>query len=511
MSKQLVSVLVTDLDNTLFDWFEFWYHSFSAMLDRLAKDSGIAKEALISEIKLIHERHQTSEYAFLIQELPSLQERHPNKDLAETYNDAIHEYRKARIQHLKLYPGVMDTLRTLKEKGTLIIAYTESMGFYTNDRIRRLELDGIIDFVYSPEDHELPPNMTAEQIRKYPAEHYRLKYTQTRHTPKGQRKPNPELLLKILKEVDVKKEMAIYIGDSLFKDVVMAQKAGVTDVYAHYGKSHTKAEYELLRAVTHWPSEDVENEKKLSESDVDPKFRIDGGFSQLLALFNFTRYSGSLMPPPEDKIENLIEIWKTTIDVQKHFNDLGLRVRNFAITVTGAILGAAGFAVKEGLSLTVFGFHVPLSAFLVFVGLLSGIGFWLMDRHWYHRLLLGAVKHGESIEKTLETVLPEISLTRAITLASPTKIGKWEIHSSTKMDFFYGLGAIGLIALMLLFLFTVKPVAEPKRTSLNPVNSPTKEAAPVNSKSDVAIPNQDSKVPKSNFNKNLGPYEKIDK
>jgi hypothetical protein len=235
------------------------------------------------------------------------------------------------------------------------------------------------------------------------------------------------------------------------------------------------------------------------------------GSAKLLALFNFTRYSGSLVPPPEDKIENLIEIWKTTIDVQKHFNDLGLRVRNFAITVTGAILGAAGFAVKEGLSLTVFGFHIPLSAFLVFVGLLSGFGFWLMDRHWYHRLLLGAVKHGESIEKTLETVLPEISLTRAITLASPTKIGKWEIHSRTKMDFFYGLGAIGLIALMLLFLWTVKPAADPKATSANTVNSPSKEASPVTPRSDVAIPNQDSKVPNSKSNKNLGQHEKVDK
>lgn len=188
-----------------------------------------------------------------------------------------------------------------------------------------------------------------------------------------------------------------------------------------------------------------------------------------------------------------------------------IRVRNFAITVTGAILGAAGFAVKEGLSLTVFGFHVPLSAFLVFVGLLSGIGFWLMDRHWYHRLLLGAVRHGETIEKALQGVLPEISLTRAITLASPTKIGKWKIHSRTKMGFFYGLGAIGLIALMLLFLFTVKPVAEPKRTSLNPVNSPTKEPAPVTSRSDVAIPKQDSKVPNSTPNKNIGQNEKVDK
>ncbi len=29
-------LLITDLDNTLWDWFEAWYESFSALLDGLA-------------------------------------------------------------------------------------------------------------------------------------------------------------------------------------------------------------------------------------------------------------------------------------------------------------------------------------------------------------------------------------------------------------------------------------------------------------------------------------------
>lgn len=96
----------------------------------------------------------------------------------------------------------MDTLHALKDKGTLIVAYTESMGFYTNDRIRRLELDGVIDFIYSPEDHDLPPGMSPDQIRKYPAEHYELKRSKTRHTPKGEIKPNRQILLEITRTLE---------------------------------------------------------------------------------------------------------------------------------------------------------------------------------------------------------------------------------------------------------------------------------------------------------------------
>ena len=35
-----------------------------------------------------------------------------------------------------------------------------------------------------------------------------------------------------------------------------------------------------------------------------------------------------------------LEVWKTTVDVQKHFNELELKIRNFAITVVGAFLAA---------------------------------------------------------------------------------------------------------------------------------------------------------------------------
>ena len=66
------TVLITDLDNTLFDWFEMWHNSFMAMLDQIAKISGISTEALKPEIKKVHQRHGTSEYAFLIEELAPL-------------------------------------------------------------------------------------------------------------------------------------------------------------------------------------------------------------------------------------------------------------------------------------------------------------------------------------------------------------------------------------------------------------------------------------------------------
>jgi len=244
MQKRDVSVVITDLDNTLYDWVEVWYRSFSAMLDTVlaaAQQRGVSRDQFVREIRAVHQRHGTSEYAFLLEELPSLQAAFPGEDLVSRFDEAIHGYRKARKEHLKLYPGVMATLRTLKDSGVLIVAYTESMAFYTNYRMRRLELDGVIDYLYSPKDHDLPFAMEPEQVRKYPSEHYRLKFTEHRHTPEGELKPNPRVLLDIVQDIGADPHSCIYIGDSLMKDVAMAKDAGVVDVYALYGKAQASA------------------------------------------------------------------------------------------------------------------------------------------------------------------------------------------------------------------------------------------------------------------------------
>src|SRR6266481_3095967 len=94
--KKTISFVIVDLDNTLYDWFHFWHTSFTSMLDRLVVDSGVDRNTLISEIKVIHQKHGTADYSLLIQEIPSLLGKHPGQDLKVVYAGAIHAYRDAR-------------------------------------------------------------------------------------------------------------------------------------------------------------------------------------------------------------------------------------------------------------------------------------------------------------------------------------------------------------------------------------------------------------------------------
>lgn len=72
------------------------------------------------------------------------------------------------------------------------------------------------------------------------------------------------------------------MGDSLFKDVPMAQDCGVLDFFAEYGKAQHREEYELLRRVTHWTDADVQRERELYQRPVQATITLTRGFSELL-------------------------------------------------------------------------------------------------------------------------------------------------------------------------------------------------------------------------------------
>jgi len=281
-----VSTVVTDLDNTLYDWFEFWYASFGAMLRVLVDLSGIPEEVLKPEIRTIHQRYGTSEYSALIQEIPSLQKKFPREDLPKRFDAAIDAYRKARAATLRLYPTVFDTLRELKHRGVRIVGYTDSRAYQSAYRVRKLGLDGVLDFLYSPPDHKLPPGTSAEDLRTRPPSNYDFKFTQHRHTPEGETKPNPDLLRSIITEVGATPGSTAYVGDSLMNDIAMAQQAGTFDVQAKYGVAMDRPGYDLLQEVSHWPQTAVEHEKK---PEVHATRVLREHFDELLGLFDFER------------------------------------------------------------------------------------------------------------------------------------------------------------------------------------------------------------------------------
>ena len=155
-------------------------------------------------------------------------------------------------------------------------------------------------------------------------------------------------------------------------------------------------------------------------------------------------------------LKDVIEIWKTIVGVQRHFNDIGMRIRGMFVTLLLAIFAAIGFLLNKELKLEVVIFDVQFATLVPLYGVFITCLFYFIDRYWYHRLLVGSVKHAVVIEKKYQDVLPELSLSDAIGMESPYKPGciVWcvakvvcvrhekflnggTLHSEGKIEFFY--------------------------------------------------------------------------
>jgi phosphoglycolate phosphatase len=86
------------------------------------------------------------------------------------------------------------------------------------------------------------------------------------------------------------------VGDSLLKDVAMAQAAGVADVFARYGDVRGRPGYDLLRRVTHWSPAVVTGSEQRVEADVRPTHVLKTGFAELLDLVEPRRFAPRRSP-----------------------------------------------------------------------------------------------------------------------------------------------------------------------------------------------------------------------
>jgi FMN phosphatase YigB (HAD superfamily) len=453
-ARPQVGLLILDLDDTVWTWFDAWHSSFTALLDEVKAATGLTDEQLIPAIKSVHEDKGTAEYSWLLDELPLLAPFRKGKKARDAFDSALHAQNSARKRETHLYPGVETTLRYAKANGVKIVAYTESLAFWTEWRMRLTRLDGVIDVLYSSPDHDFPDGETAETVRTLPNEEYGMKQTVHKHVARGIAKPNPLILREILADHAVLGKATVYVGDSLDRDVEMAQAVGIIDVHAKYGEKYTLPEYQLLRDVTHWKPEAVDKEKSTDvKVKAVPTYVLDQGFYQLLEFFDFAT---------PFNVDAHIEIWKETVGVQMHFNDIGWRIRALGLTVMTFTLAAIGFVYVNTGATSLFGLTVSPAVVVPFLGAVLWAAFWFADRGWFHKLLIGSVLEGADQERLLTANGVPVNLGGYIGAQSPIKFNKWrshkdklakvprvqrvfwgepmQWHSSLKLNIFYWIG-----------------------------------------------------------------------
>ncbi|GAK85889.1 hypothetical protein JCM19238_3479 [Vibrio ponticus] len=165
-----------------------------------------------------------------------------------------------------------------------------------------------------------------------------------------------------------------------------------------------------------------------------------------------------------ERLKLNVDVWKKIVDVQQHFNDLEMKVRNFGLLIISAFISAIGVSLKSQYEAAILGYEVPVAAFLALGALVVWMLVFLVDVYWYHPLLKGAVLKGIEIEEQLKQDLPNIDLTQKIGSESAVSIlGFKNVRSTTKAKIFY-LGIAGVLLSIVVLLLMMSDKAENEKS-----------------------------------------------
>lgn len=142
------------------------------------------------------------------------------KIIPELINQFLEYYESNCTKKTKLYPNILEILKSLKEKEIKICICTNKRQYLAEKIIKELQIDNFFDLIVGSQ----------KSI---------------------QLKPSTEMLEIFLKKLLLKPKDVIFIGDST-KDIIPANILGMTSVFVKYGygkiKESNKADFQISNA-----------------------------------------------------------------------------------------------------------------------------------------------------------------------------------------------------------------------------------------------------------------------
>lgn len=283
-----IKIIITDIDNTLFDWVAYYANAFSAKLKKVEEVTGIPYDQLTKECKAIF-ADKSIEYPFVVQELSCIAE-FCNQNVETMLNEVAEPsraaFKDAAAPFLVPYKGVIYTLATLKKKypDIPIVALTDAPRYVAMWRLNKLGLLRYFDAIFGLEDPKLPVDQygNVKVDEKILLKHIKGSNFgfegKIRVLPDEYEKPGIMGLQCVLMEYGIEDpKEALWIGDNVFKDIELGKKVGVTTAWAAYGsKNLTKKNLKTLSAWS--PNENIvkhANVKELTEELPQPDIVLE--------------------------------------------------------------------------------------------------------------------------------------------------------------------------------------------------------------------------------------------
>lgn len=190
----MIKSIIYDLDNTLYDESAYFKGAYKTIAEYISKKSGVGKQEVCEKLLSVYS-FKGSLYPFVFNDVLD--------SWMVTYNG---EYIKTLVNHfhnhdpnIVLYDDVLPAFKELKKRSIKLGLLTNGKGTTQRRKVKRLNLNKVFDAMVFPYELE-------------------------------REKPDPFPFIKILQELKVKSNEAIYVGDNPHIDFPGARKVGLYTV-----------------------------------------------------------------------------------------------------------------------------------------------------------------------------------------------------------------------------------------------------------------------------------------
>jgi len=266
------SVLIFDVDNTLYDFVDFFGPSFRSMVHALAKTELIPYEEVLRSARSVYQSAGTLEQQFLIQNMDIFSTR-PVEEQEKLILLARIAFSRTRNSRLKLYSGMHEVMVSARASGYKCVCVTNAPYYHVERRLRDLNVMGLIDGLVAWEGSGVDERKT-DYVRKYRDSRQKLEQNLQLFcaAPREKLKPTSYPFSVIANRFGSRFNY-VSIGDSIAKDLQPAHSVGMTTIWARYGTKVDKRNLETLLEVTPWGSEEISITS--SEQLIAPDFVAD--------------------------------------------------------------------------------------------------------------------------------------------------------------------------------------------------------------------------------------------
>jgi len=246
-----IRLVITDLDNTLYDWVAWYAGALQAMVERASAVLDCPAEQLLDELEDAYALRASVEEPRALLELPSVRRRFAERQHAgEALGPALDAFVHPPAGALRAYPGVRRTLARLRELGVPVVGHTEATAANAVRRLRLLGLESALVALFA--GHRRADDGDALPGAISPAPPFSLQQLGPELA-----KPDPGTVHEICRRMGIAPAQVLYIGDNLERDVGMARRAGAWAVWARFGTRHDPQDWQRLVRVTHWSEEEI--------------------------------------------------------------------------------------------------------------------------------------------------------------------------------------------------------------------------------------------------------------